>query len=690
MAAITLEANAEIEKRIQELANQTIESVEMQDLIKHVHRGIVRFLENPVVMRTEGKTKIIEILEHYRAERDENDQIRLSIKYGRAEDKGSVFVPYSYSEHDLKHSENLEWGYLNDNPCYLGSYKWIFDLPLDSSSERFNSFTKKDKYFRGTLGYVELACIIKMAEYLNILEYIDHDFLMYMTDQYDEEYRADTKKYRKLRWWFYILYKGVSEYLHDYCHDIRMDWYANSMFNHTIKKHLKSMCSTRIRFLFDTLTKTESGMYLKKVKNTLRLSKAVYVSERFKPYTDRVKKLEKYSKAQLFYLLMFQDDIEQINNLNFFSHENMIRSNDKDDFFKFPNKKALKNFNKLDIGFLDKIFASQCKSGILEEWFISNTSERTGYSHKFRDERNQFAWEVLMTWLTHGESHVGIKNGKADESKIKLISQIMYSMYFHSQGDDMEGSFKAMKVNPQRLALTFDFCCTYVDHIEKELKDKKVFFEQKIAKAKEQYGEELFNRSELKYILKERIREALIPFEEEFGSKLDSLEDFLTHWDENWKTMPHLESTDRTTTVKSFERKINRWHDELNAYTPEELEKAKQSEYKNLKRELIEFKDCTFQPIQNRYELMIEGAEMRHCVAAFHWTVDSGKYIVLKALRGDERATLGIWIDNEEDKPFSFHQCYKKYNHHVSEEMFGIAKAFVEHLNREPKLILTA
>jgi hypothetical protein len=56
-------------------------------------------------------------------------------------------------------------------------------------------------------------------------------------------------------------------------------------------------------------------------------------------------------------------------------------------------------------------------------------------------------------------------------------------------------------------------------------------------------------------------------------------------------------------------------------------------------------------------------------------------------LLGDERATLGIRVNKDQKMPFEISQCYKKYNHIVSNEMRR-AIDFVDHLNKKPKLIL--
>lgn len=119
-------------------------------------------------------------------------------------------------------------------------------------------------------------------------------------------------------------------------------------------------------------------------------------------------------------------------------------------------------------------------------------------------------------------------------------------------------------------------------------------------------------------------------------NKKDIFYDYITYRDDNWKTYINMESISRTTTFKSLERKIERWHDDLNTYTAEELEEAKHVKYDHLKPHKIEYREGVFEPITNKCDLMLEGAEMRHCVAAFDDIVLMKRYIVFKVQHNEE------------------------------------------------------
>lgn len=685
MSESTTQSSTEIAKKIKTLAAKGLTSSEVLELVQHVHLGSERIIKNPVVVHHDGKDKSIEIFEHYRVERDEHDGIKLLIKCGKTNDASSSFEPYSYGFADTADQEHI-----SSIGARWGSYKWIFDIPIDSTTELYNSFVEKNGRNIARLSYLELACIIKMAEYFNILHHVDHDFLMFMTKNNFGIQIVGKVEDRELKWTFRELYKIVYKYMDEQYYEHRFDYYLSYLIHAEIKKQLKSMCSKRSNFLYDTLTQ-RGGLHSGnvKVKKTMRISRIAYLSERFAPYMNRVKKLEKYSKAQLFYLLMFQHDIEQLNNLNYFSYDNMVLKEGEEAPFKFPNKKALRNFNEMDVEVLDKLFMGVKKVGILEKWFVSHTNEYNGYCSN-SDHDNDFngvVWEVLMVWLSYGECHVGLKNNKQNKDKIGMILRIIGTL--KCAVACRSSVVEDLKINPEKMALTLDFCCKYLDHIGEDLQKHREDFELKTKKIKDKYKEE-FGVQAINYAVKRLDEETRIPIVRLYEQRSENFSDFISHWDGHWGRFPNLESIERTTTFKSIERKIERWHDELQAYTPEELEKAKTVKYSNLNQEPIEYKDCVFTPICTQYELMIEGAEMRHCVASFNGGISSGGYIVFKAVRGEERATLGVRVRKDATPCFAFSQCYKKHNHLVSHDMNIRAQEFIVYLNKHPKLILVS
>ncbi|MCK4083762.1 hypothetical protein HCY52_08025 [Acinetobacter radioresistens] len=685
--------------KINQLIDNGIYSSELSKLIQHVCTGVDRILNEPVVVQSNGEIKTVDIFEHYRAVRDENDRISLFIKYGNHEDEKSKFEPYFYGVNNVETNlkDPLSHNYVNRT--HWGNYKWIFDLPLDSSNTSYNSFVHKGYNSDIEIHYLYLAIIIKMAEYLDVLHLVDHDLMMYIADptqRYPYQVSLRNIEFKEV---FLALYEVVKEQIIEiqhsrYSNEREYDCYWCFNLQDQIKKHLKSLCSSRHRFLFEKLTKIDHRQSDKNVNKTMRISRMVYITDRFAPYIERIKKLEKYSKAQLYYLLIFVEDIDQINDLNFFSYERMVEKEGWEKSFKFPNKVSLRNFIKLDVGVLEKLLLNLKKKGMLEDWFVESTNEYNAHYSNYDDinlKYNRTAWEVLMAWLTHGECHGQIKSTKEHADQIALIRRIIRDVFDAADylvgGRVCENTIKLCGLRSDKLALTLDFCIKYIDYLGEELRNEKADLAVRMKDIKADWKQTHGTRS-ANILIKQLEKRNLFPLMQTYNQKMNIFYDFILHWDEDWNRFTNLECIDRTTTFKSFESKIDRWHDKLQSYTKEELEKAKSVKYTTFRKETLTFKDGVFEPIQNQYELMVEGAEMRHCVASFHWLVMSCEYLVFKVNLGDERATLGIRVNKDQKNPFEFEQCFKKYNHIVSDEMRNLAIKFVDQLNKKPKLIL--
>lgn len=684
--------------KINQLIDKGLHSPDLSKLIRHVCTGMDRILKEPVVVQSNGKVKTVDIFEHYRAVRDENDRISLFIKYGNHEDKKSKFEPYFYGVNDIETNlkEPISQNYVNR--IHWGNYKWIFDLPLDSGHTSYNSFVHKDYDNNTEIHYLYLAIIIKMAEYLNVLHLVDHDLMMYIADPAPRyPYRVPLRNI-EFKQVFLALYelvrKQVIEIQHRNAYESGYDCYWCFNLQDQIKKHLKSLCSSRHKFLFEKLTKLDHRYSGKNVNKTMRISRMVYITDRFAPYIERIKQLEKYSKAQLYYLLMFVEDIDQINDLNFFSYERLVDKEGWATSFKFPNKVNLRNFTKLDVGVLDKLVMNVKKTGMLESWFVENTNEYNASYSDWDDinlRHNRIVWEILMAWLTYGEGHGQIKNSKEHADQLILIIRVIREVFdaadYCGKGGYGANALKLCNLRADKLALTLDFCIKYIDYLGEELKNKKADLAVRTKDIKADWKQTYGTRS-ANILIKQLEERNLLPLMQTYDQKINIFYDFILHRNEDWNKFTNLECIDRTTTFKSFERKIDRWHDKLQSYTKEELEEAKSVKYNAFRKETLTFKDGVFEPIQNQYELMVEGAEMRHCVASFHWLVMSCEYLVFKVNLGDERATLGIRVNKYQKNPFELAQCFKKYNHIVSAEMKNLALNFVDHLNKKPKLIL--
>ena len=139
-----LESSSTISKEYAIKINQLIDkgphSPDLSKLINHVTTGMNRILKESVVVQSNGKVKTVDIFEHYRAVRDENDRISLFIKYGNHEDKESKFEPYFYGVNDIEIPPKNPLFNKYRKRIHRGNYKWIFDVPMDSSHTSYNSF----------------------------------------------------------------------------------------------------------------------------------------------------------------------------------------------------------------------------------------------------------------------------------------------------------------------------------------------------------------------------------------------------------------------------------------------------------------------------------------------------------------------------------------------------------------------
>lgn len=659
----------------------TLDKNKFNALIDYTKHAVMRMLPNPIKQYESNGIKFLEIFENYRVECNKNDVLNFSIKTEMNPD--AEFKSYAYHYKPVSHTMAMQESHLG---IFMGESRWIFDLSVDSSDYSLRAFLHKEKANITYLSYREVAVIIKMAEYLGLLEFVDNSLLFLIArekrDYYWESYLIEEliedlsfkKEFSKLFSKVFSKLDDEQDYL---------DFQLDESINNTLKKCLKGMSSAKVRQIFDLLTQRDEGG--RKSHRTMRISRLIYVSQRFAPYMIDIKRVEKYSKAQLFYLLTFEKDITQFSNLDYFSYDNILGKEGSIESFKFPSKKAFRNFCALDLDFLSLLFHGVCKPGLLEPNFLITAQEfnRGRYSRSCSDNElsNKTPWEVLMIWLEHGEQCVGLKRSKANEYKLDFI-RFLISMLSYRLNVGEESLALKYAISRKKLALMLDFCVIYFDEITREYNN--VY--QDLAREKKEFKATRWSEFEDYALahnnLEHKRFDTLGSLYNTMMQRIDSLRDFIEHYDDKWGNFPNLECIDRTTTIKSFERKIERWHKDLNGFSEEELESAKQVRYNNLKSDLIQFNDAEFMPIWNLYELMLEGAEMRHCVAAFNYHILNGVYIVFKVLYEEERATLGLTLkQTHKGQEWALAQCYGKYNQIPSDALLRKAVEFVKMIN---------
>ncbi len=151
----------------------------------------------------------------------------------------------------------------------------------------------------------------------------------------------------------------------------------------------------------------------------------------------------------------------------------------------------------------------------------------------------------------------------------------------------------------------------------------------------------------------------------------------------------NIHTLDSKTTIKSLERKSRTWHRMLELYNQSELlrrgEDYKKMVYDHLADLTIVEDGVSFTVLQNRYELLMEGVDMRHCVATYHDRIKHGRYAVLslkhcpsKSEGLYSRATLGLKLN---DDFVSLDQCKGVYNAEINPDLLVIVNKVIKKLN---------
>ena len=145
---------------------------------------------------------------------------------------------------------------------------------------------------------------------------------------------------------------------------------------------------------------------------------------------------------------------------------------------------------------------------------------------------------------------------------------------------------------------------------------------------------------------------------------------------------PNLLATTTKATIKSLQNKSNEWH---------RLQQHKKMgdlrSYDHLKSTTITIEDVIFELITNNHALADEAIEMHHCVASFDDYIYSGEYLVFRVISKTERATLGLFIDDKQQK-FSLNQCYGYSNSKISEQLKIKVSELIKLLNTNSALVI--
>lgn len=338
---------------------------------------------------------------------------------------------------------------------------------------------------------------------------------------------------------------------------------------------------------------------------------------------DEVEAANKWAKDnqnKALYLLRAGATLEELNNPSILSYENILAENTHNqDDFKFQSKAQYRRFLRMPYSVAQKFMK-------LSNSNLCNGLNNTGDQAIRFDKGVLGRWHVGMRWLTHSQIKEEIDG---DALNVALESAGILS--------NLIG-----KVADRQIGLGMDMF--YLNAL-------------KIVDAQKKGDEGIYNYS-------------IYDFEQEKSNIVDFLRSHKPRGEGY-----NIEELSVKTTLKSLNNKMEQWIDELNQIAVERLEKNPHLNAKFRNPLLKEFNidECKFIPIANELELLVEGNEMNNCVSTFKEDIDCDCYVIFKAFLGEERATVGFSVD-EEDIVVTLDQVVRHSNKKVSDRMFEIAE----------------
>lgn len=437
-----------------------------------------------------------------------------------------------------------------------------------------------------------------------------------------------------------------------YAEDIRYSHVAGLLGYLYLRKHKVKVLEKvdrikpMIEHAFSKLFRVSHFRYFERVilKEQNQCQKIIFF-EFIKKNLDKLRFWEKDSPNKAFYAVFFNYD-RSLNKFtgiprDYFSYENMIaKEGDKSLWtkhrFLFPNKKSMKNAFKMD----DVAFTMLFPNGGCRELYNSKVS-------KIQAQIDENAWRLLTHWI-----------GTVEHPEFITYDQI-----------------KKLKSKVEQL---------FLGQVLKKTVDKFPLALNLIFQLMQQPN----------------------PLKEELGEKISDCLDYIegsqllfTSDNQVIKTRKkNIHTLDSKTTIKSLERKSRDWHRMLELYNQCELlrrgEDYKKYTYDNLAELSFVESGIQFTVLQNRYELLMEGVDMRHCVADYHAKIKKGTYAVISLKRpnsllesGYDRATLGVKL---KEGVISLDQCRGIYNAVVSPELRDVVGLVIEKLNNKSYLIFNS
>lgn len=401
----------------------------------------------------------------------------------------------------------------------------------------------------------------------------------------------------------------------------------DSLLNRLVK------CRNDINQNLDSVLAINHFKYLKKsiLISDENYQKIIFLDFLQKNYKD-LSFWEKESQNKVFYLvfLTYNRTSNIVNSVDqsFFSYENMIGCGGlwAKDHLYFPSKKSMKNAFKMNIEAFKKLFPPNDT--------YSHISQQTTYFSEYEN-----AWRLLTLWLEVVEQPVNLKYTSLIE-----LHKCCLNLFIGKT------SPKIVSRLPIAVNLIYKLICS----TENSEMESNALWKDTL---------DYISGNDL--VLKEN--GAVVKVRKK-----------------------NIEFLDSKTTINSLLRKSIAWHKKMELYDQYEMTKKGENYKKYVYSQFTDLSfnvgQFNFKLINNRYSLLREGVDMRHCVSTYHNKIISGKYVVFSVTQQNHtdedcdfnKYTLGIKI---RDNTLIFDQCKGLYNSPCKPEVLAAAEVAIKLLN---------
>lgn len=616
---------------------------DISDLLAFMEKNIPTMLTNPVKqLKLADGHYGCEILGHYRVLVHPKSPFYVF----QINKSNKPFNKEAYEIYKPEYTDQL----ITQTEMREEKFKWIFDIEVSGSKDVYDSH----KWLIGgalrELDYFDLAIAINIASFFGIIESLDNG-VMAALERNKVEYVAVRDERLEIA---SAIYHFISVAREHYLDSFRLCLGKQSIDGWSKKVHR----NLRESFKFCAENNKTISKWFKRYElqnKRFRLSNYNHFINKFIAHEEGIERVERYSKAQAFYIFVFENDPQAaFDDLNYFSHANIVSS--FEDFhhnFKFPKKSALKRFNLLSPSFLKAWVELDIVNKFDPAWleFVEDLTPDAELLIPLQVAKKQIylepRWVALMYWLCYGQNIEA--KAKTVPRRLREFLRILSVSYLTKNGAEV--------------AKVVDFFYRIDSEFKAELKQ---------IKKREDLSWEQEGCSSYEYEKAQMDRY--------YGFILD----FVCSRQRDTDELCNLHQIGKTTTFHSALRKAFEWHDALQYENLEATLKTREfKEYKWIDKSIYRIKkSIVFTPLRSNHDMIKEAVLMKNCLFDYIYRVEGKDYVAYHIeSEGGEKATLGMFVGYQQ--PFMFDQVYGENNSTVSEEIRDAAMMFVQKLNKQ-------